>query len=158
MRIGDLEIDLAARTVRKDGCDIHLTPMEFKLLSVLVRNRGRVIAHDSLLKQVWGPAYIDAKQALRAHITNLRRKIEPEYGACLIRTEPRVGYRFAATHHEHLGQQRSAVELSDCQISQPRSVVSTPQGAGVWIRQDSRYSSDTIPRVQRDPTGSRTLR
>jgi two-component system, OmpR family, KDP operon response regulator KdpE len=97
VRIGGLEVDLAAHAVRRDGCVIHLTPMEFKLLSVLVRNRGRLITHDSLLKQIWGPAYVDAKQTLRAHIANLRRKIEPEYGACLIRTEPRVGYRFADT-------------------------------------------------------------
>jgi two-component system, OmpR family, KDP operon response regulator KdpE len=158
VRIGGLEIDLAARAVRKDGYDVHLTPMEFKLLRVLVRNRGRMITHDSLLKQVWGPAYIDAKQALRAHIANLRRKIEPEYGACLIRTEPRVGYRFADTHHEHPGQQQSAVELSDCQIPEHRFVVSTTQGAAVWVRQDSRYSSDTVPRVQRGPSGSQTLR
>jgi hypothetical protein len=84
----------------------------------------------------------------------LRRKIEPEYGACLIRTAPHVGYRFADTHHAHPGQRPSAIELSGCQVPQPRFVVSTTQGAGVWVRQDSRYSSDTTPPVRRDPSAS----
>jgi two-component system, OmpR family, KDP operon response regulator KdpE len=155
VRIGGLEVDLAAHAVRRDGYVIHLTPTEFKLLSVLVRNRGRMMTHDTLLKQVWGPAYIDAKQTLRGHIANLRRKIEPEYGACLIGTEPRLGYRFADTDHEDPGQRPSAIELSGCQIPQPRVVVSTTQGAAVWVRQDSRYSSDTSPPVRRDPSASR---
>jgi two-component system KDP operon response regulator KdpE len=103
VRIGGLEVDLAAHTVHRDGYEIHLTPLEFKLLGVLVRNRGRMITHGTLLRLVWGPACVDAKQTLRAHIANLRRKIEPESGACLIRTEPRVGYRFANTHQEHPG-------------------------------------------------------
>jgi two-component system, OmpR family, KDP operon response regulator KdpE len=154
VRIGGLEVDLAAHAVRRDGYVIHLTPTEFKLLSVLVRNRGRMMTHDTLLKQVWGPAYVDAKQTLRGHIANLRRKIEPEYGACLIRTAPHVGYRFAETHHQHPGEQPSAIELSGCQVRQPRFVVSTTQGAGLWVRQDSRYSSDTTLPVQRDPSAS----
>jgi two-component system KDP operon response regulator KdpE len=150
IRIGGLEIDLAARAVRRDGHDVHVTPMEFKLLSVLVRNRGRMITHDSLLKEVWGPAYVDAKQTLRAHIANLRRKIEPEDGAGLIRTEPRVGYRFADTYHEDPGQRPATIELSGRPFLQPRFVVSATQGAGMWVRRASRYSSDTTQSVRRD--------
>jgi two-component system KDP operon response regulator KdpE len=136
VRSRGLEVDLAARAVRRDGAAIHLTPTEFKLLSVLVRNRGRMITHDTLLKQVWGAAHADAKQTLRRHIANLRRKIEPECGTCVIRTEPRVGYRFADTYHEHPGQRSSAIGLSGRQMLQPRFKVSTTHGAVVWVRQE----------------------
>jgi two-component system KDP operon response regulator KdpE len=93
---GDLEIDLAARTVRRGGEEIHLTKTEFDLLRLLVRNRGRLMTHRDLLQQVWGPGYATDTQVLRAHIANLRRKVEPDGGPKLIRTDPGVGYRFAA--------------------------------------------------------------
>jgi two-component system KDP operon response regulator KdpE len=90
-----LEIDLAARTVRRDGADVHLTPIEFGLLRTLARQRGRLMTHRALLVEVWGPAYANDTQVLRTHIANLRRKIEPP-GAPprYIRTDPGVGYRF----------------------------------------------------------------
>jgi two-component system, OmpR family, KDP operon response regulator KdpE len=92
-----LEIDLAARTVRRDGHEIHLTPIEFGLLRTLARQRGRLMTHRSLLVEVWGPAYASDTQVLRTHIANLRRKIEPPGGPPrYIRTDPGVGYRFAA--------------------------------------------------------------
>jgi two-component system KDP operon response regulator KdpE len=91
-----LEIDLAARTVRRDGEEVHLTPTEFELLRTLALNRGRLMTHGALLGEVWGPAYEDDFQVLRAHIANLRRKIEPPEGPVYIRTDPGVGYRFAA--------------------------------------------------------------
>jgi two-component system KDP operon response regulator KdpE len=91
-----LEIDLAARTVRRDGGEVHLTPTEFELLRTLAQNRGRLMTHSALLGEVWGPAYEDDFQVLRAHIANLRRKIEPAEGPRYIRTDPGVGYRFAA--------------------------------------------------------------
>jgi two-component system KDP operon response regulator KdpE len=91
-----LEIDLAARTVRRDGEEVHLTPTEFELLRTLAQNRGRLMTHGALLGEVWGPAYEDDFQVLRAHIANLRRKIEPAEGPVYIRTDPGVGYRFAA--------------------------------------------------------------
>jgi DNA-binding winged helix-turn-helix (wHTH) protein len=72
--------------------------MEFKLLTVLLQNRGRLLTHTQLLQRVWGPAYIDARQTLRAHIANLRRKIEPIDGEPLIHTDHGIGYRLAATH------------------------------------------------------------
>ena len=90
-----LEIDLAARVVRREGEEVHLTPIEYELLRVLARNRGRLLTHRALLTEVWGPQYADDTQVLRTHIANLRRKIEPPDGPRHIRTDPGVGYRFA---------------------------------------------------------------
>jgi two-component system KDP operon response regulator KdpE len=95
VELDGLEIDLAARAVRRDGHEIHLTPIEFKLLTVMTQNRGRLLTHNALLEHVWGAAYTDARQTLRAHIANLRRKIEPADGERLIRTDHGVGYRLA---------------------------------------------------------------
>jgi two-component system KDP operon response regulator KdpE len=91
-----LEVDLAARVVRRDSETIHLTPIEFELLRALVRNRGRLITHRKLLAEVWGPEYVDDIQTLRTHIARLRAKIEPEgaTGPRYIVTDPGVGYRF----------------------------------------------------------------
>jgi two-component system, OmpR family, KDP operon response regulator KdpE len=97
--IDGLEIDLSKRAVRRDGEEIHLTKTEFDLLRLLARNRGRLMTHRDLLVSVWGAGYADDTQVLRAHIANLRRKIEPSGGAgghTIIRTDPGVGYRFAA--------------------------------------------------------------
>jgi two-component system KDP operon response regulator KdpE len=96
MRADGLEVDLAARVVRRDGSEVHLTPTEFDLLRVLVRNRGRLLTHRELLVSVWGPGYANDTQVLRAHVANLRRKIEPTEGPRFVKTDPRVGYRFAA--------------------------------------------------------------
>lgn len=92
--VDGLEVDLAARRVLRDGEEVHLTPTEFELLSTLVRNRGRLLTHRSLLVEVWGVPYEDDLQVLRAHIANLRRKIEPAGEHVFIRTDPGVGYRF----------------------------------------------------------------
>ncbi|HTX10944.1 MAG TPA: response regulator transcription factor [Solirubrobacteraceae bacterium] len=96
VRVDGLEVDLARRTVRVQGQEVHLTPTEFDLLRLLVRNRGRLMTHRDLLVSVWGPGYGEDTQVLRAHIANLRRKIEPPEGPRYIRTDPGVGYRFAA--------------------------------------------------------------
>jgi two-component system KDP operon response regulator KdpE len=92
-----LRVDLAGRTVTRDGEQIHLTPTEYELLRVLVRNRGKLLTHRALLTEVWGHAYSDDTQTLRVHIANLRRKIEPDPAARrLIRTDSGGGYRFTA--------------------------------------------------------------
>jgi two-component system KDP operon response regulator KdpE len=91
-----IEIDLAGRTVRRDGDEVHLTPTEFGLLRELARNRGKLMTHRALLVEVWGVEYEDDFQVLRAHIANLRRKIEPPDGPKYILTDPGVGYRFAS--------------------------------------------------------------
>ena len=93
---GGLEVDLSARVVRVDGAEVHLTPTEFDLLRVLVRNRGRLLTHRALLQEVWGPGYADDVATLRTNIARLRRKIEPEGATPHIRTDPGVGYRFNA--------------------------------------------------------------
>ena len=102
---GDLAIDLASRTVTVAGGEIHLTPTEFGLLALLARNRGRLMTHRDLLVSVWGAGYGEDTQVLRAHIANLRRKLDAGRAAQLgghgrtggpIRTDPGVGYRFAA--------------------------------------------------------------
>jgi two-component system KDP operon response regulator KdpE len=95
---GALEVDLSRHAVRLDGEDIHLTPTEFDLLRALVRNRGRLLTHRTLLTEVWGRGYEDDTQVLRVHIANLRRKIEPDPGnPRWIRTDPGIGYRFSDT-------------------------------------------------------------
>ncbi|HYJ20391.1 MAG TPA: response regulator transcription factor [Solirubrobacterales bacterium] len=91
-----LEVDLAARSVLRDGEEVHLTPTEFGLLRELARNRGKLMTHRALLVEVWGVEYEDDFQVLRAHIANLRRKIEPADGPRYVLTDPGVGYRFAA--------------------------------------------------------------
>jgi two-component system, OmpR family, KDP operon response regulator KdpE len=95
LEVEGLEVDLAARVVRRHGQEVHLTPIEFDLLKTLVRNRGRLMTHRELLTSVWGSGYGEDTQVLRAHIANLRRKIEPPEGPRYIKTDPRVGYRFA---------------------------------------------------------------
>ncbi len=95
-----LEVDLAGRVVLRDSEPIHLTPIEFDLLRVLVRNRGRLMTHRKLLAEVWGGEYVDDIQTLRTHIARLRAKIEPEGDSEPARpryivTDPGVGYRFS---------------------------------------------------------------
>lgn len=91
-----LEVDLADHVVRRDGEEIHLTPTEFELLRLFVRNRGRLLTHRALLTDVWGLEYADDVTVLRGQIANLRRKIEPpgRVRRHYIRTEPGIGYRF----------------------------------------------------------------
>jgi two-component system, OmpR family, KDP operon response regulator KdpE len=96
VEVGGLRVDLAARSVSRSGEEIHLTPTEFGLLRTLIRNRGRLMTHRALLTEVWGPAYGEDTATLRTHVANLRRKVEPPEGERLIRTDPGVGYRFAA--------------------------------------------------------------
>jgi two-component system KDP operon response regulator KdpE len=91
-----LVIDVAAHVVLRDGAEVHLTPIEFRLLETLARNRGRLMTHRALLTEVWGPEYAEDVTVLRGHLANLRRKIEPAGGHRYIRTDPGVGYRFAA--------------------------------------------------------------
>jgi two-component system KDP operon response regulator KdpE len=96
--VDGLEIDLPARIVRRDGGEVHLSPIEFDLLRLLVRNRGRLLTHRALLQEVWGPAYVNDVATLRTSIARLRRKIEPDGqgGPRYIRTDAGVGYRFDA--------------------------------------------------------------
>ncbi len=92
---GYLSVDLQRRHVYVNGQKVHLTPTEFKLLTVLLENAGRVVPQRELLEQVWGPEYVDDVYYPRVYISQLRRKIEPDpSNPTYILTEHRVGYRF----------------------------------------------------------------
>ena len=95
MDAGDLQIDLAARTVRKNNELIKLTSTEFNLLSLFARNEGRVMTHRFILKEIWGVAYQTETQYLRVFVASLRKKIEENPNNPMhIITESGVGYRF----------------------------------------------------------------
>jgi two-component system, OmpR family, KDP operon response regulator KdpE len=94
----DFTVDLAAKRVRRDADgDVRLTPTEWQLLEILVRNRGRLVTQRQLLQEVWGPAYESESNYLRVYVAQLRRKLEPEPSRPrYILTEPGMGYRFQA--------------------------------------------------------------
>jgi two-component system KDP operon response regulator KdpE len=94
VRVGELEIDLADRAVRRGDEQIHLTPIEFDLLSQLARHPGRLVTHRQLLEEVWGPGYEDQTHYLRVHFAHIRAKLEqnPSNPTYVI-TEPGIGYR-----------------------------------------------------------------
>jgi len=92
--LGKIKVDFERRMVFRGQDEVHLTPIEYKLLSVLLKHRGKVVTHRQLLKEVWGPSYVEQNPYLRIFILNLRRKLEddptrPQY----LLTEPGVGYR-----------------------------------------------------------------
>ncbi|GAA4860401.1 response regulator [Saccharopolyspora rosea] len=95
MRTDSFSIDLSAKKVLRDGVEVHLTPTEWGVLEVLVRNSGRLIGQKQLLKDVWGPQYANETHYLRVYMAQLRRKLEPDpsHPRYLI-TEPGMGYRF----------------------------------------------------------------
>ncbi len=95
--VGDLQVDLARRQVFVAGKEVRLTPIEYKLLTTLVRHAGKVLTHRQLLKEVWGPSHSGDAHYLRVYMVQLRRKLEadptrPRY----LLTEPGVGYRLAS--------------------------------------------------------------
>ncbi|QYN37452.1 response regulator [Pseudonocardia sp. DSM 110487] len=94
---GELTIDLAAKIVRRSGEEVHLTPTEWSLLDLLVRNRGRLVGRKQLLREVWGPVERKETSYLRVYMAQLRRKLErdPAHPEHLI-TEAGMGYRFRA--------------------------------------------------------------
>lgn len=93
-KFGSVSVDLAARVVRKHDEEVHLTPIEYRLLSVLIANAGRVMTQRQLLREVWGPSHVDSGHYLRVYMGHLRHKLEddptqPQH----IKTETAVGYR-----------------------------------------------------------------
>jgi two-component system, OmpR family, KDP operon response regulator KdpE len=93
-RFGEVEVDRKARLVRRGGVEVHLTPIEYRLLSVLVANAGRVLTQRQLLREVWGPSHADQSHYLRIYMGHLRHKLEadPAQPRHLL-TETAVGYR-----------------------------------------------------------------
>jgi len=92
--MGNIAVDLEKRQVFRGSEEIHLTPIEYKLLATLIKYQGKVVTHRQLLKEVWGPSHIDQNPYLRIFILNLRRKLEdnPTRPTYLL-TDPGVGYR-----------------------------------------------------------------
>jgi two-component system KDP operon response regulator KdpE len=94
IEIGDLVVDLEKRTVTAAGKPVHLTPHQFELLRVLAVNKGKLLTHKSLLREVWGPGYGDESNLLHVNVSQLRRKIEPDRARPrYLLTEPGAGYR-----------------------------------------------------------------
>jgi two-component system KDP operon response regulator KdpE len=98
LEVGEIVMDLEARTVTRAGDPVHLTPLEWELLRVLMTNAGRTLTHRQLFREVWvGREFGDAQQYLRVYVANLRRKLEPDpVRPRYLMTEPGVGYRFAS--------------------------------------------------------------
>ncbi|MBL7864926.1 MAG: response regulator [Cyclobacteriaceae bacterium] len=98
MTFGNLVIDFAARKVTKENVTVKLTATEYSLLALMARNEGRVLTHQHLLREVWGPSYVQESQYLRVFVAQLRKKIEADPNRpSLILTESGVGYRFSGT-------------------------------------------------------------
>jgi two-component system, OmpR family, KDP operon response regulator KdpE len=94
LKIGELVIDVLDRHVARAGAEVHLTPIEFDLLSVLAQHHGRLVTHRQLLREVWGPEYGDETHYLRVHVAHIRAKLEPDPSRPqYLVTEPGVGYR-----------------------------------------------------------------
>lgn len=94
-RAGDVMVDLEARVVRVGGAEVHLTPIEFRMLETLIRHAGKVVTQRQLLIDVWGPQNSEQAQYLRVYMAQLRRKLESDPARPRhLRTEPGVGYRF----------------------------------------------------------------
>jgi two-component system KDP operon response regulator KdpE len=92
--VDDLRVDLSSRQVFLKDKEIHLTPIEYRLLAVLVKYAGKVVTHTQLLKEVWGPVYADQQQYLHVYMSQLRRKLESEPARPrFLINEPGVGYR-----------------------------------------------------------------
>lgn len=92
--IGELRVDVAAREVTFGGQPVQLTPHEFRLLSLLVRNEGKLLTHKAILQEVWGHAYAAESHYLHVYVSQLRRKLEPDPSRPrYLLTEPGVGYR-----------------------------------------------------------------
>jgi len=94
LELGQTTINFASRRVTAKGREVHLTPIEYKLLAILVRHAGKVITHHHLLKEVWGPAHVNEVQYLRVYMTQLRQKLELDPARPrFLMNEPGIGYR-----------------------------------------------------------------
>jgi two-component system KDP operon response regulator KdpE len=94
LRVGDLELDTTRRVLHRNGESVHLTPTEFHLLALLMRNEGMPVPHAKLLRSIWGPEYGGESEYLRSFVKTLRKKIEPDPSRPkYLLTEPWFGYR-----------------------------------------------------------------
>ena len=96
-RFGDIQVDPVARVVKRNGKDVHLTPVEYRLLSLLVANAGRVMTHRQILREVWGPSHVEHGHYVRVYMGHLRQKLEDDPAQPRhILTETAVGYRLVS--------------------------------------------------------------
>lgn len=96
-RFGEVEVDLTLRRVQRAGAPVHLTPLEYRLLTHLIANAGKVLTHRQMLKAVWGPSHVEDNHYLRVYMGNLRQKLEAVPAAPKhLLTETAVGYRLLA--------------------------------------------------------------
>ena len=96
-KLGELQVDLLRRHVIVGGVEVRLTPIEYKLLATLVKHAGKVVTHQQLLREVWGPSHDDQSHYVRVYMAHLRHKLETEPARPrYLLTEPGVGYRLAA--------------------------------------------------------------
>jgi two-component system, OmpR family, KDP operon response regulator KdpE len=94
LQIGELELDLDKRELRSAGAPVHLTPHQFELLRLLALNEGKLLTHRTILHEIWGPGYGDESNLLHVHVSQLRRKIEPDpTRPRYLLTAPGAGYR-----------------------------------------------------------------
>jgi two-component system KDP operon response regulator KdpE len=95
--VAGLKVDLPHRRVYRDGSEVHLTPIEYRLLATLVKHAGKVLTHRQLLKEVWGPGHVERSHYLRIYMAGLRHKLETDPARPrFLLTEAGVGYRLAA--------------------------------------------------------------
>jgi len=117
--LGDLSIDFSARRVARAGTRIKLSPLEFRLLAVLVRNADKVVSHRQLLAEVWGPGHQDRVEYLRIYIQSLRRKLEVHAARpSLLLTEPSVGYRLSTESVEAVESTRGSFSRPQLSVQQ----------------------------------------
>src|SRR5581483_9765724 len=158
VRLGELEIDTVARTVRRGGHAVHLKPKEFELLAFLAQNRGRVFTRDQLLENVWGYEFDGDTRTVDVHVRWLREKIEETPSQPrLLETVRGVGYRFAARWAAASpGGSRSPTSCSSSRS--PPAWVRTSRGrcaaarwSGCWRTRPTRRGSPPTPPGQRSP-------
>jgi two-component system, OmpR family, KDP operon response regulator KdpE len=97
LTVGPITVDLEKHAVSVDGNAIHLTPHEFRILRLLIRNEGKLLTHRTILREVWGPGYGDESNYLHVYVSQLRQKLEPDPARPrFLLTEPGAGYRLVA--------------------------------------------------------------
>lgn len=108
LRVGDLSVNFMKRKVSSHGRPVKLSPKEYNLLTYMMRNRGRMLTHQQLLREIWGKAHVDDTQYLRVYVGQLRKKIEPDpENPVYIITESGIGYRLDSPE-ENVSHQRAA--------------------------------------------------
>ncbi|MEO6993231.1 MAG: response regulator [Lacunisphaera sp.] len=94
IRVGDIEIDQAARVIRRNGAEVHLTAKEYAFFQLLVQHRGKVVTHRQILRELWGPNAEENTHYLRVHMTHLRQKLEADpHDPRHLKTDAGIGYR-----------------------------------------------------------------